>query len=814
MKYWALVLGCLVFLTFLSSGYGVSISLAAGSVFVRGTVYDADTGEPIEGVLVEYYMVRWDESEHWGYPIDSAVTDSNGNFEIRLDQVEQQIGSSATYSLDYILSWGFMLIAYKEGYIRGYSAVNLSKPEYYSWSSSGKGRGEKIINIYMYKHLPLKEIKRGSITAQYYFEYQRKAALKLMHFTSYYVGVLKKKLGVSLENKDIIVDFNMGIKTPGVGFAHASVKEPNRVTVNWYPWITDPLNEDYFLLLVHELVHLFQDRANSKDILIPPASPWFTEGQAVAVSKAVLYEEGKGGASFEQQANDESVGLPEGYEDFIDSKSGINYAKWGRMFSLIVLEAKEDTESEWDFIARFMKILDEFVENDAVGYVYGGDRLYTLSDYETILVLSLATCKNLTDMFVQTFNFPADVLSNQRLAYLKFLKVREYFNKMPYSWEGQGAFMDHFRKGILDFLDRKYEDAISEFDICLKLVNWSGQLPDPLLAKCFTVKIPITIVLNMKYTQNAPKYLVFIDDEKAYPDKRIIQLTRGRHLIEVYFGKAKIFEKYIDITEPHQKIEITIREYLLVLELPDKNLPKKISIIRSSEIVDSYSTTQERLKIPLPEGKYTIVVESSDKEWRKSINLNKDIVERARNWPGYLTLDAKDEHGHFINIVMIIGGKKIYINGSKGIEIPYGVYRAEAYWNRISVWKGAINFKHKNQHEEIIVEFSNLDIKIVKNGKPLPGSTIEVYKNDILIAKKYTGSSGTAFFRLPKGDYRIRISYGDDIKEYKVYLTNDKNLEYSFDKGFLPSTMYLLVAIIIVVVVYLVVRIKGKIGGK
>ncbi|MCD6562786.1 MAG: hypothetical protein J7K23_02565 [Thermoproteales archaeon] len=810
-RYWVLVLCYFFLLSSFSSGYGFSVSPASESVFVRGTVYDAETGQPIEGVLVEYYMVCWDESEHWGYPIDYAVTDSNGKFVIRLDKVEQQIGSSATYSLDFILSHGFMLISYKEGYIRGYFAVNLSKPEYYFWSPHDKEKGVKVINIYMYKNLPLKEIKRGSITARYYFDYQRAAAIKLMHFTSYYIGILKKKLGVGLENKNIIIEFNMGVKTLGVGSAHASVVEANHVTVNWYPWITDPLNEKYFLLLVHEFVHLFQDRVNSKNVILSPASPWFTEGQAVAISKAVLYEEGKGGLSFEQQAYDDSVGLPEGFEDFIDPKSGTNYAKWGKMFSLIVLEAKKEDESVWDFITRFMRILDEFVEKDSVGYMYNGDKLYTLSDYETILVLSLAACKNLTDLFVQTFNFPAELLSIQRLAYLKFLKAREYLNKMSYSWQGHGVFLDHFKNGIFNFLKKRYGVALSEFNICLNLVNWSGKLPDPLSTKCFVFKIPVIVVLNTKYTQNEEKYEIFIDKEKMYPSERIVWLTRGDHLIQVYFGKAKILEKHVKVDESSQSIEINVEEHLLTLELPDKNLPKNVTIIKSCKIIDSYNVTLSSLKIALPEGRYVIIVESPDRKWLKSINLNTDIFGRVEKWPGQLFLYVKDRYGNPRNIMLVFNGKKIHVNGSIRIYLPYGVYKAEAYWNKIPVWKGMIDFNHKDQKEVIILDFYNLNIRTVKNDNPLPNSVIEVYFNDILLAKNHTGSSGRASFKLPKGDYKIRISYRDKVKEHRVSLTNDKDLCYSFDEEILPFTEYFLITVPIILLtcfIYYIIRIK------
>ncbi|GEM_PF-4419160 len=728
--------------------------------YVKGTVYDAETGEPIEGVLVEYYIVFHSQNKHWGYPIESAITDANGYFEIELNEVEKQIGSETEYTLDQILSNGFLLIAYKEGYLRCYSAVNLFEPKYHYWSPE---KNVKVLSLRMYKDFSLKSIKKGSLEAVYHFEYQKEAAEKLLYYTDFYLNILRDRLGVDLETQNILIKFDMGEKSYAAGRAHFTVQGPCEVIVNWYPWITDPINEDYYLLLVHELIHLFQPRLNNKGVPLWLSAGWIIEGQAVAVSKAIMHEMGKDGKSFQEQAVEPGVDYPQNYQDFIEIK-GENYPKWGKMFSKIVVDYSG--EDEWGFVRRFMQYLDEFVEKDAVAKDW--DKPCPLSDYEVILVLSFAACQNLTDLFVQVFNYPAQKLSQQRLAYLKYYTAKSYLNNVPA--DKQSEFMQYFNEGIEKFINREYEDAEKEFDKALELANWNGVLHDPIFAKCFVEKVEIIINLKTVFPENLYKYIIYLDGKPVKAGEPV-EVPKGTHKIEVYYNRAKIYEEYFE-AETHVQRQVEIKEYKLKLLLPGSG-PWKVTFLRGGATAEVIETNEKTLVLPLPEGDYKIVIESGREKWSKSISLGKDTVldfEARRSI--YLTITVGDQTGTPLKATVFIDGKKFEIEGRERLKLATGEYMLKVYWMGICVTRKTVEVRESGAEEDIIIEFAKLKVKAPS------GCTVDVYWNNTPLFTETVGATGEVEFKLPKQKYEVQVNCQGEIANYPISLHEDTTIEH------------------------------------
>jgi len=769
--------------------------------YVRGTVYDAETGEPLEGVLVEYYIVFQSQNEHWGYPIESAVTDEKGFFEIELNEVEKQIGSEAEYTLEQILSNGFLLIAYKEGYLRCYSAINLFKPQYHYWSSD---KNVKVVSLRMYKDFPLKSIKEGSIEAVYHFEYQKEAAEKLLYYTKVYLNILKDKLGVNPENENILIKFDMGVKSEGAGHAHFSIVGPCEVVVDWYPWITDPINENYYLLLIHELIHIFQPRLNSKNVPVWLSAGWISEGQAVAISNAIIHEMGKDGASFEEQAVEPGVDYPQSYEDFIDI-TGENYARWAKMFSKIVVDyGKGD---EWGFIRRFMQYLDEFVEKDAV--LKDWDKPYPLSDYEVILLLSLAACQNLTDLFTQVFNYPAESLSQQRRAYLKYYVAKQYLSSLPA--DKQVEFKHYFNEGVKNFIERKYEEAEEEFDKAFALVEWDNQLPDIIFSKCFAEIFEVIINFKTTYPENFNKYFIYLDSEPIESGKPV-KVSKGKHEIEIYYKQVKIYEEYFEVQEDLQKL-VKVREYKLKLQLPGTGPTWKVTILRDNAIMEALKVSENSIVLLLPEGNYKVVVESRGMKWSREVSLARDTTLKIGK-ASILRLSIKDRFGNPVQATVLIDNEKFEVKDSVTLELEKGEYLLQIYWNKILVTRKYVKVGEEEAVEDIIIEFANLKVKTRDSeGEPLEGCIVSVYWSGNLLLAQATEASGEAEFKLPKQRYEILISCHGDTRKYQVNLEEDVMIEYLEERslsGWIFLAIIAAIVSIILLVIFIFLKRKSK----
>ncbi|OYT29365.1 MAG: hypothetical protein B6U95_02420 [Thermofilum sp. ex4484_82] len=773
--------------------------------YVRGVVYDAETHEPLKDVFIEYYIVRQNDQVHWGWCIDNATTDEKGYYEIRLDQIEKVVGSAKKYTLDEILSNGFLLVAYKEGYLRCYSAIDLFKPQYHYWSPD---KNAKVINLYMYKDFPLKHLEKGKIEAVYHFEYQKEAAQQLLDHAEYYLEILKDKLGVELENDQILIRFEMGLKFKGSGYAAFNKEEPCEVVVNWFPWITDPKNENFYLLLVHELIHLFQPRYNSKGVPVDLSSGWIIEGQATAVSKAVMYELGKDGYSFEEQATNPYVLFPKSYEEFQGAVPNA-YDVWAKMFSKIVVDY--GGEDPWSFIRRFMQILDWFVETEAVGKDWKEE--FQLSDYEVILVLSYAACQNLTDFFIQVFNYPADKLNTQRKAYLKYYVANTYLCQLSQTDEVYDEFILHLNKGIKYFIYSHYSEAEKEFDEALELVNWDGSFPNLILMKCLPVNFVIIHFKNL-FAENFEKYLILLDGKPVGAGKPI-EVSEGKHKIELFYNHAKIYEDYFESTQPNQVVVINIQEYKLKLRLPGDGPIWKITIYMDKVPVETIEAKSKTVEIPLPKGDYKIIVESSGQTWTYEVSLTKDTIVdfgAAREDRGYLIFNVKDQYGSPVAVKVIVDSQEVEVNGMGGVKIPYGEYAITVLWNAVTVYRTTVTVNRSKVIEDITLEFANLKVKTLESDRaPIQKCKISIYWSDKLTASGYTNSNGEAVFSLPKQNYRVEIDCQGEKKTYSVNLRENTFLEYKREKTGYSIDEVLIVGLIgLAVIVLLVMLIVVK----
>ena len=137
------ILRIIVLSVFFAALFHIDYALSpAGELVVEGYVYESGSHLPVSNALVIYFIVFKNEEQHVGYPIDYTYTDQSGHYRIVLNQVEEQIDSAATYDIDTIKQSYFMLVAYKEGYLRNYSLPNPYAPTYYSWTP---GENHKVV---------------------------------------------------------------------------------------------------------------------------------------------------------------------------------------------------------------------------------------------------------------------------------------------------------------------------------------------------------------------------------------------------------------------------------------------------------------------------------------------------------------------------------------------------------------------------------------------------------------------------------------------------------------------------------------------
>ncbi len=774
---------------------------------IEGKVYDYSTRAPIENALVIYFIVFHDSEEHVGFPIEYAYTDSSGHYKIELNDVEKQLGSNAEYTLDQIRDAWFMLVAYKDGYLRNYVVYNPYKPIYHKWQL---GENKRIYNIPMYSSYPVKEVSYGNIKARYHYGYMKEAAEMLAQITDHYVKLLEEKLGIDLVNDEIVIEFDMGNYSKVAGWAEFGVTEPNKVIVNWYPWITDPKNMGFRLLIVHELTHLFQKRLNNKGMIIRLSGPWFTEGQAVAVSKAILYEEGIGGVSFQEQATDPIESLPSSYNEYF-KVVGENYPKWGKLFSKIVVEYKKDGEGEWDFIKRFMQYFDNFAKDGSICENYA--KSCRLSDYETILLLSYTACINLTDTFIGEYNFPQEILLPQKNAYLKFLAARTYLSEMSTSDPHYPTFKMYFENGVEKYATYSYGEAEQEFSKALQLVGWKGSITDPIMLKCLIIKVHVNLQLTL--SKDPSKYIIYVDGRGINP-KKPIDLPPGKHKFEVFFKKSKVLEKYIILDEETNRVNLRIVEHVLKVNLGEN--VAKVYVYRDNVLVEMVEDARGIIEFILPKGEYTITAVLGEARKSMRVSLNKDTEVNVGSSEsvareGTLILSIVDQHGRALKANVEVDGREYNVEGKLSIKLPLGKHRVVVEVSRVIVYDKTIVLEEKQTTVDVVVKHYILRVKVSqKPFKLAPTCTLfiyEIHSGEEPI--QVVGIVDERSLYLPEGIYTVRVQCGGREAIKSVELKGDVVL--GFEVSVIGEEYYILAlaaAIVLLTILIVAARRKGQ----
>lgn len=67
-----------------------------------------------------------------------------------------------------------------------------------------------------------------------------------------------------------------------------------------------------------------------------------------------------------------------------------------------------------------------------------------------------------------------------------------------------------------------------------------------------------------------------------------------------------------------------------------------------------------------------------------------------------------------------------------------------------------------------------------KEGNPLRNARVEIYQNETLLQITYTNSTGIAEVSVPPGSYKLRASYGNQIKTKRMSFVNDGRVVFLF----------------------------------
>jgi len=802
-----IILLTLIILTCIPKLPNVSGS-SSDTLTITGTVYDYNTRQPIENAYVVYYIVFKNEQTHMGYPIDCAYTDSSGHYTITLTDGEQQLNSAKVYSLDEIKNNGFMLVVYKEGYLRSYVTYNIYQCIYHQWQP---GETSRIINIGMYSSLPVKEYSKGNVKARYYYSYMQPAAMYLVDAIDKYYNMLKERFGIDLLNKEIVLEFYMGEYVDKAGEAQFGLYEPNRIYINWFPWITDPKNKNIEILIIHELVHLFQKRLNNDGMIVRMSGAWISEGQAVAVSKALAAELNiEDGKSFYEQATDPNVDIPSTFEEYF-MKAPDNYPRWGKLFSKIVVEYKRDGESEWDFIKRFMQYYEEFAKSGCVGEYYL--KSYKLMDYEIVLLLSFAACKNLTDVFLNEYNFPSDLLIKQKNAYWKFLEARYCLSTLSQSDPVYSTYKNYYDNGVDSCSFGNYDQAIQNFTKALSLVNCTPIIMDPIRLRCIAEAISLYIKVRNKFRELLEKYVILLDGEKIIPEKPI-PCSEGRHKIEVFYKGVKIYDEYVFVGPGRNEIIIALSENLLTIDLGEAEGGAYIEVYLEGKLVEKYSSRENVVKIPLPSANYTIVVYSGGERRTFKINLNKDTElsfrrERETGTNAELTISLYDTHGNLLKAILFIDDERYLIDGRITVNLKTGKHLVRVMINNTIVYEEYVNVEYPRTMEKITIELYKLNIQVRQKPIRLYHCILSIYDTDenLLISREV---KDYAVFTLPLGIYIVNLKC-DGYQEQRV-LEVSSDYGILFEVRVLPSPIYLvlIVALFVIILAFILLKLFRK----
>ena len=801
------ILRIIVLSVFFAALFHIDYALSpAGELVVEGYVYESGSHLPVSNALVIYFIVFKNEEQHVGYPIDYTYTDQSGHYRIVLNQVEEQIDSAATYDIDTIKQSYFMLVAYKEGYLRNYSLPNPYAPTYYSWTP---GENHKVVVITIPRRLRAKELSVGDVTARYYYDYMEAAAQTYAEIINNYKSLLESKLGISLLNEKIILNFIMGNYTKIAGYADLGYTEPNQVYINWYPWLTDPkIIEMRKLLIAHELTHLFQSRLNKKNMLVTLSGPWFTEGMSVAVSYAMLKEEGLDGATFLQQAQNENVELPQGYDGYF-KYVGSNYPKWGKLFSDIVTKYKKEGEDEWGFIRRFMKLFEEYASNGCICEdVY---KAYFLSDYETILLLSYAACVNLTEPFTKEYGFPEQLLIEEKKAYLKFYALRMKFSNLSPSDEMYAEINELNDQGVEMYMIGKYTEAEAKFAEALEKVGGSDILVDPISLKCLLGAIQVKIKLLAMIQESIKQYDVFLDGEEVPPEKfqEPFNLPPGCHKIEVYFEGVKILDKAFTLSGEEKEIYIEIPEHRLSISATPGST---VNIYLHNTLVKKIESIEGETELILPEGEYIIIVASGDQQRTYELTLNKDVHLKASAEESTkecrFTICVIDQDGNPVRAEVYVDDESYLADGELTLKLTPGIHSLKVSVQGVIVAEEEIRLEKEVETKTIKISLYTLQVSIKR---PLFSTTrtcaLYIYSSGKLVEK--TNITTQYQITLPRGTYTLMLKCEDENHTETLTLTSNTSLEFevqTLDQSIFIIAGAALAAATIVVILILVKR--------
>lgn len=795
---------CLLLVLTILAPFAASIG-SGEQLVVEGTVYDATSGKPVEGAFVVYYMVFKDSEKHVGVPLDCAYTDAKGHYEIVLTDGEQQMNSAAKYSLEEIRKHGFMVAVFKDGYMRNYAGEDLENCIYFEW---GPTESVRVVDVKLYKSLPYEEIVNGNVRARYYYGFMRPAAKRLADDTKYYLELLKEKLGLELLNEIVIIDFEMGKYEEHSGAALVGVEKPNKIVLEWYPWLADKERNRYAELLVaHELVHLFQYRLNNKGMLVRLGNPWIMEAEAVAVSKALVVEEGVScGKSFYDQAYDSSVSLPSGYEDYLSAN--IPYPELGKLFSKIVVEHKKKGESEWDFVKRFMQNFEFFAKDGCIGEHYM--KAYGLSDYEVVLLLSMTACENLTDVFLTEYGFPSQELLQQKVTYAKFLRARLCMQSLASSSVYE-EFKQHYYAGVDKAAFRKYAEAEQEFSKAIELGSCPAPLLDPIMAKCIVEHAALVVKLFTEFEETLRKYVVYVDGTEVRVGERV-PLPIGLHKIEVFYGRLRVYVGEVQVTEEGAVVTVEIEEHVLQVDLGEYSGEAEVLVYSDSVLVDRVRTARPSVRLVLPEGTYTVVVEAGETRVSERVSLERDSkVDFAGKIEGKtkLTVEVTDSGGDRLRATVELDGQAVSKTGYLETTLKPGSHSLRILVGNVVAYEEQLEARGTPIRRHIVVRLHRLRVEVSQRPLPLYTCTVTVSDSE---GRHILSARGSLSTTLPEGPYVVTATCGPYSSTSVVLLAADSNVTLTVDTV-KSEHLYLALALVAIAAIALAFKLRPRRGS-
>ena len=366
-----------------------------------------ENGAPLEDVDVQVVFTLDDITGS----LKTYHTDSSGKVIIKFspDNVDYYWPRKGSLTLRDLRRARFYIALFKKGYQNVYFLKDPLSRILWSWTDFEGYRVNATITM---KKLGKPKIyQNGIFVIRYYDKFEE---LKI----PYLVKQLKE------DYEEIIRLLNITVKMDNITFqfVHGCL---GCLPAAGFKTIYYPSHYSMFLNIKgrlrnipHELTHILNNlmRVNSSEW----AYPWMEEGIATIIGYLINFRHM--GWSYEKTlkwlAYSDFIPIYDSYYLY-HSRLGGSYLPWSKMLAMIAIE-----NGGIDFLRNLYREYVDSLKDPVL-------REYLFTDYATIYLLSKVVGKDLTERFINEFNFDRNVILTQKKL---FLKIRELYNAINQSF--------------------------------------------------------------------------------------------------------------------------------------------------------------------------------------------------------------------------------------------------------------------------------------------------------------------------------------------------------------------------------------------